>query len=232
MRKLNEPEKLAEYVQKLNLQSLCGFDLMDVAVLCRFEKGEYLLNTSRIPQHIYILVRGKVRVFSYTATSLTLTRGSYDGFSLFGEAAALWGKYPTSNVQAITECDCIGISLAQNRALLLNDLAFMRYVAQTLAERLAANDGQALLDPFEVRFSRYLLNNSADGEFSSNLADASKALNVSYRHLLRTLKLFCENGYLKKTGRSYRIVDADALELISDGLGTEAATRLPTSRNA
>ena len=63
MEKLNYPLLLSRYVEKFDLQSTCGFDLLSVAELYRFKKGELLLNVNHVPGHIYFLVKGKVKVF-------------------------------------------------------------------------------------------------------------------------------------------------------------------------
>ena len=145
-----------------------------------------------------------------------MTCGYHDGFALLGEAASLWGNLPSNNVQALTECDCVGVSLSRHRDVLLNDVPFLQYVGKTLAERLTSRDESFLLDPLEIRLSYFILANAQEGIFRFNLTEASKILNVSYRHLTRTLKSFCEDGLLEKQGHAFLIVAPDALVRLSE----------------
>lgn len=219
VRKIQDQELLNSYIEQHSLQELCGADLASIASLYRFERDELILSTTQVPRHIYFLVNGRARVFSYTVTSQTLTCRAESGFAIFGEAAALWGNLPSNNVQALEPCDCVGISLSRHRSLLLDDVVFLRYVARTLAKRLTDEKARANLDPLDVRLAGFVLLHEHQGVFTTKLTDAAKELNVSYRHLLRVIGELCARGYIVKQGRgSYAITSPDRLAALADGM--------------
>lgn len=217
MKKLDNPKLLSRYIQKYQLESVCGFKMADVAQLYQFDKKEYILRCEKKSNYIFFLIDGKIKVFSYTLSSRTLCRNFSSGLTLLGEAATLWGNYPTNNVQTLSTCICIGIDLRDNRELLLNDVTFLQFISKTLASRITNDMATHLLDSLEVQLASFILSVSDKNVFSFNLTEGATILNVSYRHFLRTLKLFCDNGYIEKRDNKYFILDRQALEEISNG---------------
>ena len=65
----------------------------------------------------------------------------------------------------------------------------------------------------ELRLARFVLEHTNEQNlFSFQLTTCALILNTSYRHLLRTLRGFCESGLMKKTHGGYLIPDRSRLE--------------------
>ncbi|OYO76234.1 hypothetical protein CG709_15530, partial [Lachnotalea glycerini] len=56
--------------------------------------------------------------------------------------------------------------------------------------------------------------------FSENLTALSELLGTSYRHLLRTLRNFCDNGYLLKEKGYYKIIAPNQLRALGAAINT------------
>ena len=76
---------------------------------------------------------------------------------------------------------------------------------------------ESALSSLESRMARFILSNSPDNLFSFQLTNCADILNVSYRHLLRMLKTFCQMGVLEKVKNGYRVTSRDSLEKLADG---------------
>jgi hypothetical protein len=63
----------------------------------------------------------------------------------------------------------------------------------------------------EERLASYVMNISENNVFCENLTLLAELLGTSYRHLLRTLKSFCDKGYLKKENGVYKIIAPNQL---------------------
>lgn len=218
MKKINDPQLLTKYIRQNNLQLICGFNIEGIAELCHFDKKEFILRCDVKSNYLYFLLEGEIKIFSYTLSSHILCRNFCSDLTLLGEAASLWGNYPTNNVQTLTSCTCICIDLRKYRELLLNDVIFLRFISRTLASRITNDMASRLLDPLEIQLSSFILSVSSDNIFTFNLTECANILNTSYRHLLRILKEFCDKGYLKKDNRRYIILDRSSLEEIADGI--------------
>ena len=80
---------------------------------------------------------------------------------------------------------------------ILAHLPFVLRVAKGLSVKLhtsVSSTTEIILRPFEARLSEYLLLSAQNGVFSERLIDVAEQLGVSYRHLLRSLKAFGEEG--------------------------------------
>lgn len=127
---------------------------------------------------------------------------------------------PQSNVKAETDCLCLGINLKKHRGLLQHDVRLLQNICQILSYRLnsGVNLANSLTEPVEIRLAKFILENSLNQKFSFQLTTCAAILNVSYRHLLRTITSFREGNILKKEKNYYLIEDTHKLEKIAENL--------------
>ncbi|MEB9728310.1 helix-turn-helix domain-containing protein, partial [Bacillus cereus] len=130
-------------------------------------------------------------------------------------------------VQVMADSYCVGLPLGKVRNKLFHDAKFLRCICGSLAHklnRLSKNSTINLLYPLENRLASYML---AAGEravqhenrivFSGNLTEIAELLGTSYRHLLRTLNLFCDKNIIKKNNGCFEVVNVEVLrELAAD----------------
>lgn len=218
MKQINKPSLLQEYIRQYHIQDIFSFDISGVVKLFSFQRGEFLLELGVPSEYLYFLTSGNIQIYTYTVSEKMYIKDYYKGSApVVGEAAVLWGNLPTSTVQALTDGTCVGISVKQYREELLNDNVFLRYVCQTLSERLRSSNHITPMDPVEVRFGAFLISNSENGIFSFNLSTCATLLNTSYRHLFRVINKLCDVGILKRVDNGYQILDEAALVQLANG---------------
>ena len=140
--------------------------------------------------------------------------------TLLGEASSLWELLPKSSVKAVTPCICVCISLNRYRSVLQQDVRFLQNICQLLSSRLNSgiNLANSLTEPVETRLAKFILLHEEKGVFTHQLTTCAAVLNVSYRHLLRTITNFRENRILEKQKSKYVIRDRSALEVLAENL--------------
>lgn len=223
MKKISDPLIHRKYIVNHKLQDYMDKDLFSISELCTFEKGDHLIHAGVVSDYIYFLVEGKLMVYSYTSDSKNVCINYFQESTLIGEAASLWEMIPNTSVKAMTSCVCVSVNLVKHRQTLQNDICFLKNVCQIVSYRLNSEThlANSLTEPMDVRLAKFILFHSTENIFTFQLTTCAAILNVSYRHLLRTLMSFCELNILKKSKNCYFILKKDALEHIADHPYTE-----------
>lgn len=214
MKKLNDKNKLNHYISKYHFNDYFANDFSAYTELLYFEDGDYIIREGVTSSYLYFMVEGKCRYSSVNEAGDVIIFGASKNFKIFGEAASLWNEIPKASVQAIGETYCLAISLRKHRDTLLNDATFLRFICKMLSDRLIfANNTYTFYrsTTTENRLASFILQNAKNNIFRANLIDLAETLGVSYRHLLRVLSKFVEDGMLEKDKRNYHIVDRKKL---------------------
>jgi CRP/FNR family transcriptional regulator, putaive post-exponential-phase nitrogen-starvation regulator len=210
---------LSQYFETYHIDTLFDHDPKPELLLFEFQKDDMVLYAGTHADYIYLLVEGKVKVFNYSHDGKTIFLTQLKPFQILGETATLWGWEATANVQAMITSHCIGIDLLQYRELLLNSVPFLNFLCQNMAIKLALQNkyfSNTIHDSLEIRLAALILSRSDKQVFQPNLTEYAEFLGTSYRHLLRTMRKFNERGILRKQGRSYLILNSDALKQIAN----------------
>lgn len=208
---------LQQWIKKFNLQSYTTLNLMEISTIQTFKKGEHLIEINRPSNYLYFLVKGNVMIYSYSSDTKSICIDYAYPVSLLGEASSLWKELPKSGAKAQSDCTCIAISLYQYRQALQSDLLLLQTICKTLSQRLNADImlANSLAEPVNTRLAKFILANEQQSIFSFKLTTCADRLNISYRHLLRTLKHFIKENILEKNNRSYKILDMDKLNKLA-----------------
>lgn len=218
MKKLYDTELLNKYLNQEEINKFFSKNILELAELFSFEENEFIMMEGFCSDYLYFITSGKAKVYAYSPSGNIMLLSFCEPYQLIGESASLWGKAAVANVQAISSGTCIGISLKKYRHILLEDCTFLKYTCEMLANKLHTCNtvfGHLFLSPIESRLAFYILETSHNNIFSNNLTDCAEILSISYRHLLRTLNAFCQNGLLKKQGKNYIILNHEALKKLT-----------------
>ncbi|MGN6714507.1 cyclic nucleotide-binding domain-containing protein [Anaerocolumna jejuensis] len=245
MIKLNDQEKLMEYVRRYKMNNIFTEDMTPYMELLSYRKNEFMVKEGEEIPYLLFLTEGKAKVFTSLSNGKSLLLCFYQGFKVLGDVEAVDNVKAVTNVQAIADTYCVGIAYRNVRRFLLEDARFLRYVCSSLGGKLnrcSKNSSINLLYPLENRLASYIY---TTGEritdtplsmavpqtslqyemgasvkktvirFDENLTEIAELLGTSYRHLLRTLSEFCERGILKKEGSSYIVTEEETLMELS-----------------
>ena len=211
MRQIKNPEVLREYIARFHLQELFSFDLMEACTLTRYESDEILSRDGDVYDSLSFMLEGECIAYVITCTGKPHCENHYRGFNVMGLVGALWQEPSINTIRAITPCMILDIPLAVYRDQLLCDVRFLRFAVKNLAEHIRKSASH--FERLEIRLSNFILEMEQDGVFNYNLTVCADLLEASYRHLLRTLRNFCDEGILSKTKKgSYLILDRARLE--------------------
>ena len=177
----------------------------------RFAPGEEVVRFQEPIRELQFMVAGRAKVFNVMENGRAVLHTMFQGFEVIGDLEFLRG-YPkaTTDIQAVTKVVLLGIPLDECKKQLQNDAAMLRFLGEELAKKLERSSRRAaqnLLYPLSARLAAYMLFSAEDGVFAENLVQVSEMLGTSYRHLLRTLKVFCGQGALQHMRKGYRITD-------------------------
>lgn len=224
MKKIQDAEQLSAYVEMHHLQDYMDSDILAMASLQYFEKEEHLIRTGTTSDFLYFLVDGTVMVYSYSSDTQNICIDHAKPATPLGEASSLWGLLPKSSVKAVSNCMCVSIPLNQYREQLQQDVRFLQNICQLLSYRLNSgiNLANSLTEPVETWLAKFILTNHENEKFSFRLTTCASILNVSYRHLLRTITNFRDANILEKKKNYYLIHDFDALNDLAENLSSPA----------
>ncbi|WP_180272607.1 cyclic nucleotide-binding domain-containing protein [Konateibacter massiliensis] len=185
--------------------------------LVLFKKGEHLFKYGEPLAYICFFISGRAKVYSLLANGKHFLHTFYHQFELIGDIEFVNRLDIRTNVQALTEVYCLLLPLNECHARLYDDRKFLRAACSHLASKLDSREqlnSHNIFYPLEERLASYIINTSDGLVFHENLTSLSELLGTSYRHLLRTLKDFCDRGYLEKENGVYKITAPNALKTL------------------
>lgn len=229
MRKVIDNDRLDHYISKYNIDEIFSSDMKKYMELFLFHKGEYICKTDERLEYLFFFVEGRAKVYSTLRNGKSLLLCFYKSFKVLGDVEFMYYETANSNVQIVEDTYCIGITFENIRKFALEDSRFLRYVCDSLGEkliRLSKYSSINLLYPLENRLASYILadtsNTRSEGlnliVFEGNLSEVAELLGTSYRHLLRTLNNFCTLRLIRKNLQVYEILDLEKLKKLAGDL--------------
>ncbi len=218
MRRIKDDKLFEQLMNRTNISNIFTLDVAKIVELFLFEKEEFLIRQEEYSEYLYFLASGRLKVFSSNLSGKIIPFGYYQRFRVIGEVSLLWGNKPIASVQSIDRCYCFGINLEKYRDMLMSDNSFLRYICTLLCSRVKTLDNNMavlMFMPLETRLASFILQNTENGVFQTSLLECSELIATSYRHLLRTMKDFCDRGILKKKKQKYFIINEDMLREIA-----------------
>lgn len=225
MEKVTDEEKLSYYISTYGINEIFSIDMKPYMELFFFNKNDHICRAEEKIDYLFFFVEGKAKVYSTLSNGKSLLLCFYKPFKVIGELEFINFETADSNIQVIEETYCIGIAMEKIRELVLNDSMFLRFMCSSLGEKLMRLSNYSsinLLYPLQNRLASYILAVTDCDEnsiiFDGNLSEVSELLGTSYRHLLRTLNLLCNQEVIKKNDHYYEIIDKNVLEKLAGDL--------------
>ena len=192
----------------------------------RFVAGEMLAQPGEPLQNLCFLVEGCATVYNAMENGRAAMLTEYRGVQTIGELELLMeGPVLTGSIQAGTSGAMLYLPLEPSRERLFHDAAILRYLGREVARKLEHSSrlsAQDRLYPLSARLAAYLLYRQsvpeAEQRLTMPLTRLCELMGTSYRHLLRTLREFCENGYLVRENGGYLIADEEALKRLAGSI--------------
>ena len=230
MKRIYNQAKLDNYIEKNNIEDYFGIDMQKYMELHIFDKGSHLVKTNEPIDYFYFLVEGKVKVYTVLKNGKSLLFRLYKPMIIIGDVEFIDCDTANSNIEAINECLCIGISMNNIRKYAVNDPTFLRRMCTSLGKKFISSSISSsinILYPLENRLSSYLLAITPENSKNFNLdggiitdkfTEMADLLGTSYRHLIRTINKLCKLKIIRKEKNLIVILDKKALEDLAGDL--------------
>lgn len=191
-------------------------------VLCEFEQGEPICTQGEISRYLYILVKGKIKIFNTSAEGRTLVVSFKTPLELIGDIEYFQNIEIINTVEAVSPVVMIRVPYRALKENGSEHAPLLRFLLDIITRKFSLKSqfmSFNLIYPVDVRLASYLLSVSFDENDSafrgrlgtSGLTDAANLIGTSYRHLNRVLRKFAEEGLIER-GRDYILVlDRDGL---------------------
>lgn len=121
------------------LRKLSAKDLKRVYHIAKervFKEGEAIFGKSEAAEHMFIVISGRVKIFTNSATKKRKTFAYLSPGDFFGEMALLEGGPRSASAQAVVDSKLLVVSKTDFRRLLIKDPKLTYYLLRIVSERL------------------------------------------------------------------------------------------------
>ena len=228
MIKIENDNKLDEYIGKYEIENLFSDNMKKYMTLYMFNKNEYICREYEHLDNMFFLVRGKAKVAKHLENGKSLLLSFYKPFTIIGDVEFIKNSKTDCSVRAIEDTYCIGIRFDVVRSKLITDCKFLLNICDYMSEKLKENSNNSsinLLYPLENRLASYIVaftdieNSSCNKfQFKESQIEIAELLGTSYRHLNRTLNRLCDDRTLEKNMKEYTIINYEKLLYLAGDL--------------
>lgn len=226
MKVISDHKQVDQYLSEHKIEAVFKEELKDHMTIHRFEQGELICSQGDSPRNLYVLVKGKVKVYTTSAEGKTLVLSFKKPLDLLGDIEYVRGSDILNTVEAVSVVEVIAIDHRHLHEFGKDYAPFLQFLLETITEKFHIKSNSLsfnLLHPVEVRLASYLLSVSSDDmdallneQLSTiNLKDAANMIGTSYRHINRVIQQFCKDGLVERDKRGVLIKDREGLSILA-----------------
>lgn len=219
---------MERYIEQFQLTNVLSPALLEAMTLEAIPHHTRLIEQGAIPEYIYFLVEGRLKVFTTSQDGRSLILTFTTPFTVISDIEFLERKPYLNTVEAVTDCVLLKLPLAVVEQVGMTHLPFITFLLQTLTRKFYDNANALhfnFLHSVDVRFASYLLSMTAHSEpyvSIHDLKDVAQLIGTSYRHLNRVIHQLSEERLLERSQRTVRILDrARLLQLAKQNIYEE-----------
>ncbi|MEK4762708.1 cyclic nucleotide-binding domain-containing protein [Viridibacillus sp. FSL E2-0187] len=227
MKKIENHEQLNNYLKEYQLESIFNKSLIEHLALYSFEQGEDICSQGDTSQYLYILVKGKIKIFTSSSEGRKLILSFKTPLYLIGDIEYVQDIDIINTVEAVSPVIMIGIQYQWLKKFGSEYTPLLRFLLETVTRKFYIKSNFLsfnLLYPVEVRLASYLLSisfydsdaNNDSGLSINRLRDVADLIGTSYRHLNRVIQQLCAEGLIERTKESIIVINRDALSTLAN----------------
>lgn len=226
MKEIRDPAQLDHFLELHQLRPVFGEQLLPHLALYSFEPGEQIYVQGETARTLYVLVQGKLKVYTTSAEGKTLVLLSFKRpLEIIGDIEYLQSIETLNTVEAVTAVRMIGIRYELLEQHGRSHAPLLQFMLQVLARKFLGKSNSLsfnLMYPVDVRFASYLLSvclDESDEQFcgqvgTEHLVDAANLIGTSYRHLNRVIQQLCADGLIAREKGRIVIRDREGLRAL------------------
>lgn len=215
-------DRLESYLRAYQLEHIFTEEWLSHVSLVYFDQGELICSQGQPASMLYILVKGKVKIYTTSAQGKALILSFKKPLEVIGDIEYVQGYDMINTVEAVSSVETIGIHHRWLNKFGKEHAPFLQLLLEIVTKKFYIKSNFLsfnLMHPVEVRLASYLMSISYDdsdtlisGEVSTpSLVDAANLIGTSYRHLNRVIQKFCQEGLIERRKGFIQILDRDGL---------------------
>jgi CRP-like cAMP-binding protein len=229
VKELNDQEQLDAYIQTYQLETIFHEPLIPHLSLYCFEQGELICSQGEESQYLYVLVKGKVKIYTSSPEGNTLILSFKKPLEVIGDIEYVRGIDIINTVEAVSPVWMIGIHHRWLKKYGSDHSPLLQFLLDIITKKFHLKNNSMsfnIMYPVEVRLASYLLSVSFDesdslfkNQINISIKDAANLIGTSYRHLNRVITQLCAEGLIERNRGSILVKDRNGLrELAGDNI--------------
>ncbi|WP_025701440.1 Crp/Fnr family transcriptional regulator [Paenibacillus forsythiae] len=227
MKEIQDRKRLHSFLQTYQLESIFNEALLPHLSLYRFDQGELICSQGELPQFLYVLVKGKIKVYTTSAEGKILIISFKTPIEVIGEIEYIQQIPLINTVEAVSPVYMIGVPYRMLEKYGADYPPLLNFLLGIITRKFYVKSNYLsfnLMHPVEVRLASYLLSVSYDdsgseipGQLNSfRLTDVANFIGTSYRHLNRIIQKLCEEGLIERRKGFILVKDKEGLSALAN----------------
>ncbi|MFS0654935.1 Crp/Fnr family transcriptional regulator [Bacillus sp. 179-C3.3 HS] len=222
MEELHQASLFSSYIERHQLQHVFHSTLLSHVTLWRYRQGELICSKGDKREYMYLLVKGKLKIFTTTKEGKTFILCFKNPLEAIGDIEYIQQTDMVNTVEAVTEVHLLRISHQALSRYAKEDPRVLTFLLKGITNKFYTKSNDLsfhLLHPVEVRLASYLLSVLLDEETSNSqlrLTDIANLIGTSYRHINRVIQQFAEKGVIERRRGNITIRDKKRLLEIAE----------------
>ncbi|MGC5771853.1 Crp/Fnr family transcriptional regulator [Paenibacillus pabuli] len=209
MEEVQNEHQLLHYLKKYQLESVFHEPLRPHMTLCHFEKCELICREGELSEYLYVLVEGKIKIFTTSPQDKTLVLCFKTPLEVVGDVEYVRESNIVNTVQAVSPVVMLRIHYQWLAEHASEYAPLLKFLLKIISHKFYIDSNFSnfnLMYPVEVRLASYLLSISTEEagtviheELDAfNLTDIANLIGTSYRHLNRVIQKLCGDGLIMR----------------------------------
>jgi CRP-like cAMP-binding protein len=226
MKEIKDREQLNCYLHDYQIDSIFNEQLLPHLSLYSFDQGELICSQGDPSQYLYVLVKGKIKVYTTSAEGKKLILSFKKPLEIIGDIEYIRGIDLINTVEAVSSVLMIGVQYKWLKKYGKDYLPLLQFLLDIITQKFTVKSSSMsfnIMYPVEVRLASYLLSVSFDesdskfnGQLSTvNLTDVANLIGTSYRHLNRVILQFCKSGLIERQKGFILVKDREGLRTLA-----------------
>ncbi|PKG22332.1 Crp/Fnr family transcriptional regulator [Niallia nealsonii] len=219
-------EIINTYLRKYKIESVFPEEVQHLLSLDNFAEGEVICSQGQLAKNLYILVEGKIKVYTTSAEGRTLILSFKNPVEIIGDIEYIRGIDIINTVEAVSAVSMISVPYAVLKKYAKDHAPLLNFLLDIITEKFQLKNSSLtfnLFYPVEVRLASYLLSvssqemESPDGEKGSmvHIRDAANLIGTSYRHVNRVIQKFLADGLIERQRGSIYVKSREGLKRLA-----------------
>ncbi|MFC9708411.1 Crp/Fnr family transcriptional regulator [Paenibacillus sp. NPDC056933] len=209
MEEFQNGHQLLHYLKQYQLESVFHEPLRPHMTLCHFEKCELICREGELSEYLYVLVEGKIKIFTTSSQDKTLVLCFKTPLEVVGDIEYVRESNIVNTVQAVSPVVMLRIHYQWLAEHASEYAPLLKFLLKIISHKFYIDSNFSnfnLMYPVEVRLASYLLSISTEEagtvvheELDAfNLTDIANLIGTSYRHLNRVIQKLCAEGLIMR----------------------------------